>query len=403
MRVCTILYLLALQFVWAGDWPQFLGPHRNGSTDEMIAGNWEAKEPKVLWSKPVGSGFAGPIVVGGDAILFHREGSSEILSCFDSATGRPKWQQKAPTDYRDDFGFDEGPRSTPCVAEGRVYAMGAEGLVRCVSLADGKLIWTLNTKKELNARKGFFGMACSPLVHGSNVLLSVGGTGGAGIVALDKDSGELRWKALNHEAGYASPILAKLDGKERAIFFTREGLAVLDPVSGKLISERAWRAPMDASVNAASPVLIGENIFATTSYNTGAILARLTDGELKPIWSGDDSLSSHYATPVHHEGYLYGFHGRQEMGPGFRCIETKTGKVAWDQPSFGGGSVTLAGTHLLILKETGELILAPASPARFQVNGRVHLLGSDTRAFPAISNKRHFARDKRNLICAEIP
>jgi outer membrane protein assembly factor BamB len=404
MRTAHYLVLLcALRITDAGDWPQFLGPSRDGSTPEEIASSWDAKQPKTRWSKRVGSGFAGPVVFGDTTILFHRQGSSEIVSAFESDSGKVKWESRATTEYRDDFGFDDGPRSTPCIAGGKVYTMGAEGLARCVSLVDGQQLWAVNTKKEFRAGKGFFGMACSPLVHGSNVLLNIGGAGGAGIVAFDTDSGALRWKATSHEASYASPVVARFMGKTAAVFFTREGLVVLDPASGKISAERAWRARMQASVNAATPLVIDGMIFATSSYDVGAIFAKPEGGKLTEIWSGDDMLSSHYSTPVHHQGYLYGFHGRQETGPNFRCIELKTGRVQWDQPSFGGGSVTRAGTNLLVLKESGELLLVPCDPRKFTVRGEIQLLGSDTRAFPAVSNQRFFARDKRNLIRADLP
>jgi outer membrane protein assembly factor BamB len=389
---------------FGSDWPQFLGPNRNGASAEKIRTSWEKSEPRTLWKKKVGAGFAGPIVVSNTVVLFHRSGGSEILSAFDLESGAEKWQSKSPTAYRDDFGFDEGPRATPCFEGGRVYAVGAEGLLRCVDFATGKEVWSVSTRTQFKARKGFFGFAPSPLIAGENVLLNVGGENDAGIVALDKRSGKLRWKQTNHEASYSSPALipARQGTPERAAFFTREGLVVLNAADGTGLLDFHWRARMHASVNAATPLVISNLIFITTSYDTGAALLRLSPKRLEKVWSSDESISAHYATPVYHQGYLYGFHGRQEQSPAFRCIELANGRSTWNEGQFGGGNVTLAGDQLLILRESGELVLADASPLKFSVRGRVHLLGSDTRAYPAIANGRFVARDKSNLVCVSL-
>lgn len=385
------------------DWPQFLGPRRNGSSEEKIADSWASSEPKQLWKKSVGAGFAGPVVLQETVLLFHRQANSEVLTAFEAATGKLKWENKKPTSYRDDFGFDEGPRAVPTIDEGRVYAMGAEGLVRCVSFADGKDVWSVPAMREFKANKGFFGMACSPLVTGDLVILNIGGAQSAGIVAFEKTTGKVRWKATDQEASYASPVLMAFEGKSDAVVFTREGLVILEAASGKEVAQFPWRSRMNASVNAATPLVVGNNIFLSASYDTGAVLLERVGPKLKKIWSGDESLSSHYATPVYHDGYLYGFHGRQEMGPSFRCVEFATGKVAWSQDAFGAGSAIIAGENLLILKESGELLLAQASPKGFRSSGATHILGSGTRAYPALSHGRLYGRDKTALVAITLP
>jgi outer membrane protein assembly factor BamB len=400
-------FLAASVPAFSANWPQFLGPDRNGASPEKIRTSWEQAEPRTVWKKKIGAGFTGPIVVSNIVVLFHRIGNSEILSACDLATGSEKWQSKAPTAYRDDFGFDEGPRSTPCFDAGRVYAVGAEGLLRCVDFASGKELWTVPTRAQFKMRKGFFGFAPSPLIAGQNLLINLGGENGAGIIALDKNTGKLRWKQTTHEAGYSSPALipsaaGQGSAPERVAFFTREGLVVLSALDGSGLLEFPWRARMHASVNAASPLIVGNLIFITTSYDTGAALLRLHPGRFEKIWSNDTSLSAHYATPVYHNGYLYGFHGRQEQSPSFRCIELANGAGAWNEDQFGAGTVTLAGDHLLILRESGELLLADASPLKFTIRGRAHVLGGDTRAYPALSNGRFVARDKSSLICLSL-
>jgi outer membrane protein assembly factor BamB len=406
--------LAGLSTAHGADWPRFLGPDGNGSSPETLRTSWDQQEPRPLWKKKIGAGFAGPIIVSNTVVLFHRTGNSEILTAFDLTSGAEKWQSKAATAYRDDFGFDEGPRATPCFDDGRLYAIGAEGLLRCLDFATGKELWSIPTRTQFKTRKGFFGFAPSPLVAGENLLLNIGGENGAGIVALDKRTGKLRWKQTNHEASYSSPALippipsspalpaGQGTATLRAAFFTREGLVVLNPADGSGLLEFPWRARMHASVNAASPLVISNLIFITASYDTGAALLRLHPKRLEKVWSNDDSISAHYATPVHHRGYLYGFHGRQEQTPAFRCIELASGRAAWNEDGFGAGTVTLAGDHLLILRETGELLLALASPNKFAILGRTHVLGSDTRAYPALARRRFIARDKSTLVCLSL-
>ena len=166
----------------AQDWPQFLGPTRNG---KYAASDFTTVFPKagppIVWKKTIGQGFSGPVVADGKLILFHRIGDKETVECLDSATGKEIWRFDYPTHYRDDFGFDEGPRSTPSIASGRVYTFGAEGMLHCLDFATGKKLWAVDTHQQFDVRKGFFGAACSPLVEGRAVLLNVGGTKPSGL------------------------------------------------------------------------------------------------------------------------------------------------------------------------------------------------------------------------------
>src|SRR5437773_2740504 len=307
----------------AHDWPQFLGPQRNGVyTGAPLVTKWPAAGPKKVWQKTIGTGFAGPVVAGDRLILFHRVNAEEVIDAFDARTGAPRWHYAYRTSYRDDFGFDEGPRAVPVVAQNRVYTFGAEGQLHAVDLATGKAVWSVDTMRQFHVRKGFFGAAGSPLVEDGRVLANVGGDGTngivAGIVAFSADTGAVLWTATNHEASYSSPVSATFGGRKAAVFFTRQGLVGLDPATGKTLFQRTWRSRSQASVNAASPVVVGDLVFVSASYETGAAVLRVAGNELTELWSSDDSLSNHYATSVHHNGYLYGFHGRQEFGPSFR-------------------------------------------------------------------------------------
>lgn len=402
----ALLYAAGLEAIADGnasDWPQFLGPTRNGVYGGTnLANTWPKEGPPRVWQIKVGHGFSGPVVSAGRLILFHRIDDRATVDCLDSLTGKSIWRQEYRTDYVDDFGFDDGPRATPAVADGLVYTFGAEGVLNCFSLADGKLIWKVDTQSRFGSSKGYFGAACSPLVEGRAVLLNVGGANGAGMVAFNRSNGELLWKSTDAEASYSSPCAATVGGSRLAVFFTRAGLVSLDPETGKVRHEFPWRSRSQASVNAATPLVIDDFIFLSASYQTGAVLLRVAGNDVEKVWSTDDALSSHYATSVYREGFLYGYDGRQEQGQNLRCVELRTGKVRWSQDRFGAGTVTLAGKSLLLLKDTGELILAPASPDGFRPRAPAQVLPAGVRAFPALADGLIYARSKDSLVCVDL-
>lgn len=403
-RACLILAALAAAPVLAEDWPQILGPTRDGVYRGVpLAATWPAGGPNVLWRKQVGQGFAGPAVAGGRLILHHRIGRDEIVDALDPKTGAAQWRYSSPTTYRDDFGFDEGPRAVPVVVNGRVYAFGAEGELTVLDAATGRKVWNANVMKQFDVEKGFFGQAGSPLVGDGRVILNVGGKSrNAGIVAVNADTGAVLWTATNHDASYSSGTFATFDGTRYAVFLTREGLVILDPATGASRSGMRWRARMAASVNAATPLVIGDVIFLSASYGTGATVLRVAGATLTPLWSSDDVLSNHYATSVHRDGVLYGFHGRQEFGQAFRAVDLHTGKVFWEEGGFGAGSVTLVGDRLLIVHESGEVTLAAASPQRYRQLARARVLQGVVRPYPALADGVMYVRNESVLMAVDL-
>jgi outer membrane protein assembly factor BamB len=380
-----------------GDWPQFLGPDRNGAySGPAIAIQWPEGGPRRVWEKKVGHGFAGPAVVGNRVLLFHRVANREVVEALDASTGAPLWRHDYQTNYRDDFGFDEGPRSVPVVVEGVVYTFGAEGVLSAVALETGKPLWSVATAERFKVPKNFFGAAGSPLVLDDRVLLNVGGPH-AGLAAFDSRTGGLLWTATEDEASYSSPTAASFGSERFALFYTRSGLEIVDPENGTVKHQFPWRSRSRASVNAAVPLVIGDVVFLSASYGTGAAALRLGPSGLTKLWSSDEVLSSHYATAVHRDGVLYGFHGRQEYGQSFRAIELLTGKVLWREEGFGAGTVTLASNRLLILRESGELVVAEASPRAFRVLARAPLLSGTVRAYPALADGVIYLRNETTL------
>jgi outer membrane protein assembly factor BamB len=388
--------------VSAADWPQFLGPARNGvSAETGVLASWPREGPPVLWHREVGEGFSAPVVVGDRLLLFHRVNDEEVVECLDASTGKGQWKFAAPTRYRDAFGKGDGPRSTPVVAGGRVYTLGVEGRLCCLELATGRKVWERSLNEDYQVPPGFFGVATSPLVEGDLLLVNVGGRG-AGIVAFDRDSGKEVWKATDHAASYSSPVAATIHGVRHVFFLTREGIVSLDPKAGNVRFSKHWRSRMNASVNAATPVVAGDLVFFTASYNTGAILLRVKSDGFDEVWQSDEVLSSHYNTPIAKDGFLYGFDGRQESGPRLRCVELKTGKVRWTREDFGCGSMILADGKLVILTESGDLVLAEPTPEAYREKARARVLTNPCRAELALANGRLYGRDNTKLVCWDL-
>lgn len=386
----------------AEDWPQFLGPERNGVyRGPALSEMWGPQGPRVVWRKNVGQGFSGPVVAQGRVILFHRIGNEEIVEALDPRTGNSQWRFAYATSYRDDFGFDEGPRAVPVVANGMVYTFGAQGQLHALDLMKGTRVWAEDTHKRFQVRKGFFGAAGSPLVEDGRVIANVGGKN-AGIVAFDARTGKVLWTATSDEASYSSAAGATIAGRRVAVFLTRAGIVGLDPATGKVLFQRPWRARMAASVNVATPLIVGDLLFVSAEYGPGAGVFRLDGTTLNQVWASDEVLTNHYATSVYHNGQLYGFHGRQEFGQSFRAVEFRTGKVLWNQDRFLAGTVTLAGDRLVILRERGELVIAAASPDAFRPIARAQVLPGTVRAYPALSDGFFYARNENTLICLDL-
>lgn len=398
----SLLFLISSPLP-AGDWPQFLGPERNSHYQgQDVALQWPAGGPKTLWDREVGEGYSGVAVKDEKLILFHRDENQEVVECLHPLTGKVIWKQSYPTEYRDRFGFDNGPRATPTIHERRVYTFGAGGILHGWKLDSGEKLWGLDTHQKFDVPQGFFGAACSPLVVDGKVLVEIGGEGTTGIVAFDAKTGEILWRCLKDEASYSSPVFADIDGKPQAVFFTRTGLVTLNPENGQVYHKQRWRPRIDASVNAATPLVVGNEIFLSTCYNTGAVLFEVKGQQLKKVWSNDESMSNHYNTCVYHDGYLYGLHGRQEYEPSLRCVEWKTGKVMWSEENYKAASLILVEDQLLIVREDGRIVLAPASPKAYRPTAQANVISPLIRAAPALANGLLYVRNEKKVVCVDL-
>jgi outer membrane protein assembly factor BamB len=393
---CLVLMSLPLQ---AADWPQFLGPTRDG-----VASAEEAALPEKLpladplWAHAVGEGHAGPVVVGGKVIIFHRQQDQAVAECLEAKTGTVLWQQRWPTSYKDSFGMDQGPRAVPSVADGRIYLHGADGWLRALELESGKLLWELDTEKEYASPQGFFGRASAPLIAGGKVILCTGGK--QAVMALDAVTGKPVWTAGDDEASYASPVLV---GSDLLLCWLRNHLTTIRLKDGKEVQRAYYRPKIEASVNAATPVLTASGWFLSAEYDLGSSVWSMDpSGALKTEWMETELLNCHYATPVAHQNWVFGFHGRQERGMTLRCIDVAQKKLCWESDKLPGGTLLRVKDKLLILTEAGELWLARATAEKFDLLDSMQILRAGHRSYAAYANGIYFARDAAKLMAFRL-
>ena len=416
MRLLLTIFLAstALTSAMAGDWPQILGPSRNGvAEDEKLANAWPTGGPKLLWQKNVGDGFSGVAIKGDRAIVFHRIGDNEVAECLDPASGKLHWKASFPTAYVPSYTSDRGPRAVPLIDGDHVYLYGALGGLHCVSLSDGSKVWSRDIYEDYSSKRpsrgepaeGYFGYGSTPIVEGDLLLLNAGGhTKEAGIVAFNKKTGKTVWARTEEKATYSSPVAATFGGQRHVIFATRLNVVSVDPKNGRTLFEFPF-GELGPAATGASPVVFDDHVFITGSYNFGAVLARVGRTGSIEVWSSDEVLSSQYTTSILHEGSMFGVHGRQDASAAsLRCINPKTKTVHWEERGFGYATLIKADGKLLIMKTNGEAVLAKLNTKKFEPIASATLFGqrSTTRALPSLANGRLFVRDERTLKCFAV-
>jgi outer membrane protein assembly factor BamB len=409
-KICLIVSLLAVGLLAdgtadvckAGDWPQILGPHRNGQADGEQLAVWPTAGPRLLWSREVGQGFAGVAIVGKRTVLFHRIENELVAEALDTNSGKPLWKTTFETTYRGSISPDAGPRCVPLVHDGYVYLFGPGGELACVTLEAGKKVWGRNVLQEFDGQEGYFGAGSSPIVEGGKLLLNVGGREGAGIVAFALKDGKTVWQSTDEAASYSSPVAMTLGGQRHVVFVTRLSVISVDPANGKV----RFRFPFGQrgpTVNAANPLLINDHVFVSASYGVGAQWAKIDAAGASTVWENDDTMSSQYATSVEKDGVLYGIDGRQDVGVArLRAFDPRTGKVFWTEEEFGTGNLILAGDKLLVMKTDGNLLLVSPSPNAYRQLAQTQLFENTVQALPALSQGLLIARDTQTLKCVVV-
>jgi outer membrane protein assembly factor BamB len=384
------------------DWGTFLGPTGNGrsSLTGMII-PWPVGGPRIVWHRELGEGYCGPAVARGRCVICDRAGPEIRIRCLAAETGKELWQQRYPTDYVDSFGYDGGPRAAAVIADDAVITYGPEGRLECRSLSDGASRWRVDTSAEYHVVKNFFGVGTAPLVVGVGqerlVVVQVGGSrpGSAppaperldlvkgfdsGLVAFDFATGKERWRSSDQLASYSTPVLARLGEHDSLLAWMRDRFLVVDPATGGVRADVRWRADELFSVVAASPVVDGNEVLLSETYGPGSVLLAFTADGLQHVRKDaagsrpNRSLKSHWATPVLHDGHLYGSSGRNAGDAQLVCTDWKTGDVRWSEAGLGRSSMVLADGHLIVLGEFGDLVLAKATPDSYSEVSRARLV-----------------------------
>ena len=394
----------------AGDWPQWLGPKRDGASAEKVAAWKEA--PKAAWRADVGPGFSVPVVAAGRCFVHARvpDKDAEEVIALDARTGKELWRKsydRAPFVSV----INTGPQATPSVVKGRVYTYGITGVLSCYAAEDGKQAWQIDVFKSLKVEMPRFGATSSPLVVGNRVLVAVGGKGSA-VVAFDTDSGEVAWKALDGPISTASPIVylnksKKAEASLEAVFINNRSLVALEPFDGAV----SWEHPLSEQPvgTSPSPVVAGDLLLASSAYE-GGVGVRLThqDGKTTAAeaWK-NANLSGYFSTPVAcGTDYIYMVTTQSKPQPAatLRCIEVKGGKELWSQPKVGffhAGLLRTGDNGLLLLDDSGNLRLLAHDPKGYRELAKARVCGS-TFVTPALANGRLYVRDNKGVACIPL-
>jgi outer membrane protein assembly factor BamB len=390
------------------EWPQWRGPNRDGiSLAVGINKDWNRQKPALVWKIPMGRGFSSLAVAGGRVYTLDFDGQQhERVWCLDAGTGKVIWSYAYTADSR--TGGYAGPRATPTVNDGKVYTVGADGLLLCLdadaqSTTVGQVIWQHDLAGEFRAAKPGHGFACSPLVEGDMVIVQPGGPN-ASIVAFDRHTGKLVWKALSDNSGYSSPVAATAAGVRQIICFTGKAAVGVRAQDGGELWRVPWLTAYDT--NAATPVVVGDYAFFSAAYEAGCVLLHLAPDEkgvkAEPVYIRRRKLMrNHHATCVYRDGYLYGCDsGRDDL----KCIDFRTGAEKWASSKEGKHSLLYADGHLIVLNEGGNLALVEASPKEFQEKGQLPgiLQGPECWAMPALAGGFLYLRDHHQVVCLDL-
>ena len=396
--IMAALFALHLTAARSGDWPQWLGPKRDGHASAAADINRLPADLKPLWKKEIGGGFSSPIVQGEKVVYLDDFQGKETVHVLETADGRELWSRVLDESYADEWG--SGPRSTPFADGDRLYVQSCRGEFRCLQFSDGRTLWRVNFEKDFGvpflgskanegtaSRRGNNG---SGLVDRDQVVIPVGSTNGASLVSFDKRTGIQRWESLSDEAAYSSLIAANVQGQAQIIAFTADALVGVDSDNGKDL----WRVPFktNAKRHAATPVVVGDLVIVN-SHTIGLVATRIQKKgerfETKEAWA-NRALKINLATPVAADGYLF----CQGPNKNYICVDAASGKEVWSQPGFGKEfSATIAvGKRLLVLSDAGELFLIAADPKKYSELGRAQVSGR-TWSSPAFADGKLFVRE----------
>ncbi len=383
-------------------WTDFRGPNRDGRyTATPIRTNWPREGLRRLWKQPVGGGYASFVVADGRAFTIEQRRSQEVVAAYDVQTGREVWTNAWNASFEESMGGD-GPRATPTYHEGRVYALGAEGELRVLDAAKGTLVWRRNILSDNGAQNVSWGMSAAPLIVDDTVVVLPGGPRGRSVVAYARATGDPVWKALDDEASYTSPMLVTLGGIRQLLVVTATRVVGLTPDKGTLLWEYPWST--FNGINVAQPIVFTHNgrdrIFMSASYGHGAAVFELTavGGRLQAntIWE-NERMKNKFTSSVLHKGHIYGLDESI-----LASVNAETGEQNWKGGRYGYGQLMLAGDHLVVLTEDGDVVLVNATPAKHEEVARFAAIEGKTWNHPVIAGGTLLVRNLQEMAAFDI-
>ena len=390
----------------ADEWPQWRGAKNDGIVrEEKISETWPAEGPQKLWSHKVGTGFASPVAVNGRIYIFSLEGGIDTLRCYDDK-GTEVYKTTNPRLYKGQMPRETnspdwtGERSSPVIENDRIYTHGIAGDLVARKLESGDVIWHINVLNEIGGTPVTWGQSSNPTIDG-DVMYVQGGKGGAVCVSIDKNTGKINWKSETGLGGYAKPVLVDVQGTRQLIVFGGNALWAFDPKTGSTIWSVPWVTEYD--VNAATPTYHEGKLFVTSAYKQGrCTMFQLSPTGAKELWTSKN-MTSKYQPPILDNGFIYG----NSEGT-VRCLRWEDGKVMWtaaaDRINQGGSVLRIAPDKLLLLSERGKLILARATPEKFQKLAEAKDLveGTNIWATPLLYKGKMYVKGREELICFDV-
>jgi len=379
-------------------WTNYRGPKRDGNYEATpVLTSWPSGGLTPIWKQPIGVGFASFVIADGRAYTIEQRRGQEVAAAYDFATGREVWKQEWSAEYSDSTG--DGPRATPTWDQGRVYALGATGELRCLDANTGSVIWGKNILSDNGAENLQWAQAASPLVVDDKVIVLPGGSSGKSVVAYNKNTGAPVWKVLNDRQAYVSPMLVELAGRRQIVVVSSSRVIGLVPESGAVLWSYPWDT--DMGINVSQPVMVDSNrFFISSGYGKGAALVEVKGSGASftatTIWE-NINMKNKFNSSVLHNGYVYG------LDEGIlTCLDVNTGERKWKEGRYGYGQVLLASGHLIVTSDTGDLALIKASPDKYIEVARFTALQGKTWNYPAIADGRLLVRNANEMAAYDI-
>ncbi len=400
------------------DWPRWLGPDYDGVSKETgWLKQWPEDGPPRLWSREIGLGYSGIIVVKGRVVLFHRIDDENHLDCLDAKTGERRWRYSYETDYTDRYGYSAGPRCCPEVHEDVVYTLDPDGDLHAIDFETGKRRWNVDLRKRHGIPQNFFGTGATPLIDKGVIYFHLGGVGfvpGRRVrdgfaFALDAGTGKTIWKTRTDGGSYSAPTIARIDGARHLFVFHRGGMSDLDPRTGKQRWKYDWHSRVHESVNAMTPLVVDDILFFSATYRTGSVCLRIKKDSYEELWKDDLTkrgriLDIHWSPVSYLDGHIYAFSGRNEPDAVFKCVELATGKVKWEWSSYLlRGSMIYSDGHFIALGEWGDLALLKLDPTGHTELARLRrVLRRPAWTVPTLSGGLLYLRDEHTILCMDL-